>query len=738
MGLVARRTIVLLGGAAMTIAAGVFQAAAQDGAIDGTISNEEEKQGRVTVLQRIVVGAGQDKVAIDTPQAVTVVEQEDIDRQQANTVGETLREVPGVQVLGSDRVFGEAFNIRGIGATENSADAARVVVTVDGAPKFNEQYRMGSLFSDPELYKKVEVLRGPASSTLYGAGAIGGVINLVTKDAADFIAPGDTGAVRLKSSYETNGNGTLMSGVWAHRFSDSFEVLAQGNWRRADDYTKANGLVLDGSKFDAYSGLIKGTWYVDHEQVVRASYQRWDSKADNQPYTQTSQTIPLFGFGTLDRHVIDQTYVLSYENPAADNPWLDLNVALTYSDTQNRQGQSSGAPANPSLPTNTAILFATDYAYKTLQLKADNTFDHIGDGFENYLTLGVQASHQKRLAGRPTGAAALPSHPEGTENKLGLFAQNEFVWDDRLTLIPGARVDFYRMTPDASVAAHAAASPVEGIAFSPKLAAHYKINDNFGIFGSIAHTERFPTLDELFSTSYNGAGTAVSRGISLGLKKERSNNYELGFATAFHDIGGGSNSVGFKATAFYNDIKDGIRTNPASGGAAIPNYINVNRMRIYGVELEGSFESDYVFSRLAYTHLVGQYTDGYTIGTASIAPGDPLETIPQDKLVLTIGGRLPQYGLSFGATTTVAAAGRYAVPVTQGPFVVTGDPDTTAKAWTRVDVFASWKPEDGKFKGWEAQFGVHNLFNADYRENLRLDRSKGRTFKFTLARQFGY
>jgi len=741
MGLVARRMVVLLGGAAMAVAAGSMQAYAQNAQVEDTVTNEEARQGRVTLLQRIVVGAGQDKVAIDTPQAVTVVEQEDIDRQQAATTGEILREVPGVQVIGSDRVFGEAFNIRGIGATENSADAARVVITVDGAPKFNEQYRMGSFFSDPELYKKVEVLRGPASSTLYGSGAIGGVINLVTKDASDFIAPGDTGAVRLKGTYETNGNGTLASGVWAHRFNDNFEMLAQGNWRRADEMEKANGLPLIGSAFNAYSGLIKGTWYIDHEQVVRASYQRWDSNADDQPYTQTSATDPAFGFGTVDRHVIDQTWALSYENPAADNPWLDLNVALTYSDTQNRQGQSTGAPATPGLPTNTAILLPTDYAYKTLQLKADNTFDYIGDSFENYLTVGLQASRQHRLAGRPSGALALPSHPEGTENKLGLFAQNEFVWDDRLTLIPGARVDFYGMNPDPTVAVHsAAAERVTGTAFSPKLAAHYKINDNFGVFGSVAHTERFPTLDELFSTTYNFTGLVQTRGISPGLKKERSDNYELGFATSFHDIGGGSNSLGFKATGFYNDIRDGIRTNPATGGAAVPNYINVNNMRIYGVELEGAFETDYFFWRLAYTHLIGEYTSDYTIGTTTIAAGDSLETIPQNKLVLTLGARLPEHGLSFGATTTFAAEGQYVVPLTSpmSPTPSTGDPDDSANAWTRVDVFANWKPEEGQFKGWEAQFGVYNLFNANYRENLRLDRSKGRTFKITLARQFGY
>lgn len=719
----------------MGLALSVLGAQAQDTQTQTETQAQSQKQGRVIQLQRVVVGAGVDKVALDTPQAVTVIDQEDIDRQQATTIRDIFRETPGLEVIGSDRVFGEAFNIRGIGATENSADAARIIVTVDGAPKFNEQYRMGSFFADPELYKKVEVLRGPASSTLYGAGALGGVINFVTKDASDFIAEGQTGAVRLKSSYETNGEGTLFSGIWAHRFSDSAEVLAQGNWRRSDEFEKANGRTLLGSDFSAYSGLIKGTFNLDGEQVIRGSYQRWDSDADNQLYTQTSTIDPTQGFGYLDnRHVVDQTYVLSYENPAANNPWLDLNVALTYSDTQNSQGKSDSPFAtNPATPGSFGILFPTDYAYRTLQLKADNTFDYKGENFENYLTLGFQASHQDRIAGRPTGAATLPAHPEGTKKELGLFVQNEFIWDDRLTIIPGARVDFYKMSPEASVSDYVDAQDKDGTAFSPKIAALYKFNDNFNVFGSVAHTERFPTLDELYSVGVSTRG-GLSRGTSLGLDKEASNNYELGFGTQFFDVAGLSNAVGFKVTGFYNDISNGIRTNPLTTGVPIPSYyVNVNDIEIYGLEIEGSYESDYFFGRLAYTNLHGEYSGGYSIGTTRVAAGQAFETIPQDKVVLTLGARVPDYDLTLGATTTFAADGDYVVSAAS-----TGDPDISADSWTRVDLFASWKPQEGQLAGWEAQVGVQNLFNEDYRENLLADRSKGRTVKFTLAKQFGY
>ena len=143
MGLVRSRSAALMCGVALGLV-GVQQAAAQTTNVNA---------GNVTLLERLVIGAGAPKIAINTPQAVTVLNQDDIDQAQATTTGGLFDSVPGVTMVGSDRQFGEAFNIRGIGTTENSSDGSRVIVTVDGAPKFNEQYRMGSFFSDPELYK---------------------------------------------------------------------------------------------------------------------------------------------------------------------------------------------------------------------------------------------------------------------------------------------------------------------------------------------------------------------------------------------------------------------------------------------------------------------------------------------------------------------------------------------------------------------------------------------------------
>ena len=117
MGLVKSRATALLGGVALVI---VAQHGAQAQNVNTT---------NITLLERLVIGAGAPKVAIDTPQAVTVINQADIDQLQAATTGDLFANVPGVAMVGSQRQFGEAFNIRGIGTTENSSDGSRVIVT---------------------------------------------------------------------------------------------------------------------------------------------------------------------------------------------------------------------------------------------------------------------------------------------------------------------------------------------------------------------------------------------------------------------------------------------------------------------------------------------------------------------------------------------------------------------------------------------------------------------------------
>ncbi|ADZ70691.1 TonB-dependent hemoglobin/transferrin/lactoferrin family receptor [Polymorphum gilvum] len=697
MGLAHRNAAALMSGVALGILALSQAARAED---------EETSATRVatTALQRIVVGAGVEKVAIDTPQAVTVIDQEEIDSAQATTIADIFRQTPGVTMVGSDRVGGQSFNIRGIGEL-GAPDESKIIVSVDGAVKFFEQYRMGSFFSDPELYKQVEVLRGPASSTLYGAGALGGVINFTTKDASDFLDEGETVAVRLKSMYDSNKDGVLASGIVAVRLSPQTEALLSGNFRRADDYKTGNGTVIAGSAFEALSGLAKVThrFGEDNEQTVRLSYERWQSDADDTEYSQTGT----FAFGTIDREITDQTVVFAYENPASGNPLLDFKLNLSFSDTSVHQDNASMRRFSTS-----PLFLDSDYAYRTWQAKAQNTFEMSSDTFQNYLTVGSQVSHQQRIGS--TTAGYVDFHPEGTDTKVGFFVQDEFIWNERLTIIPGARVDFVSLAPDASVPG---ANSSNDIAFSPKIAAMYKFTDSFSVFGSIAHTERLPTLDEMFSASAATATYPGGRTFNPNLKKEKSNNFEAGFAISHNDVLQDADSIQLKTTAFYNDLTDLIASGQNQGQARpVPYFVNVHRAHIYGVEVEAAYESRYVFANLAYTSVRGE----------NETTGQDLTSIPSDKVAVTLGGRLPDYGVDFGWRALFASS--IDTGATTGPFA----------GYAVHDAFVNWKLDEGQFKGLELRASVENIFDKRYRDNLAGDDGKGRTFKLSLAKKFGW
>ncbi|WP_290690937.1 MULTISPECIES: TonB-dependent receptor domain-containing protein [unclassified Haematobacter] len=695
-----RRDLMMSVAAAALLA---LPAAAQDAA-------EVTRTGEpATVLNRIVLGAGQPRVATDTPQAVTVIDQQDLDSEQASSIDQIFANVPGVQGAGADNPLGFAFNIRGIGGTETTASESRIIVNVDGVPKFYEQYRMGSFFSDVELYKQVEVLRGPASSTLYGSGAIGGVVNFTTKDASDFLTDGNTHALRFKGSYDSNGSGWLGSVIYAQKYDERFEVIGNLNYRTMDEYKDGNGDRVKGSDAEAWSGLVKGTYHFgqDLDQSVRLSYQRTQSDMNESPLVRTGGGAPIIDtFGYINRDVTDDTIVAEYANPFVDNAWLDLRVQLSYSKTQVKQSDHVDTSGGfvMCMPGTLAVVCDSEYAYETTLAKVENVSEFAFGDWQNYLTTGLQFTHQNRVATSAVGA--LNFHPEGTDDKIGVYAQAEFNWRERLSIIPGIRVDFGERSPGSGIPG---AEDVSDTAVSPKIAALYKLTDAWGIFASYARTERMPTLDELYAHD-------ARRVPSLDLAKEKADTVEVGVSYSAHGLLDADDSLALKGTLFHNDIENLIASNtgyqPVNG--AVPRYLNIDNAEIWGGELEGAYSADRWFGRLAYSQVKGVNKD----------TRETLSTVPAEQVSLTLGGRLPERNLEYGWRATYVDS----IRTTLGHF----------SAYDVHRLFVSWKPDTGALAGFTVDFAVDNVFDEDYRNNLYQDNGRGRTFKLSMTKQFDW
>lgn len=677
---------------------------------------QETQDNVFQMLGRIIFGTGTAKVAIETPQAVTALEQEDLDRKQATSIGELLKAIPGVQAAGaSARPMGQAFNIRGIGNSEQTASEERIKVVVDGAPKFFEQYRMGSFFGDLELFKRVEILRGPASSTLYGSGTIGGVVAFTTKDASDFIGEGETSALRFKGGYETNGDVAKLGVIYAHRAGNA-DFLLSLNASHGGDKVDGAGTVLAGTGHEAISGLakVKLTFGNDDDQTLTFALSRTDSDLDNAAVAQTggATTIPSFGFA--DVRAVDDTATLTWNNRFAANDLLDLTVQLSRTDTSVSKSNFTGSPLTCAVGT-FQVLCPADYGYVTTTLKVENTADLSTGDWQNFLTFGVQLSEQERTATSSIGP--LGFHPEGTDRKLGVYAQGEFIWNERLTLIAGLRADFGERTPSAATAALGGVS-VSDDAISPKLSALYKLNDSWGVFGTLARTERMPTLDELYSTD-------GGRLPSLNLEKEAADSVELGVTFQREGIWSEGDSLQLKATVFQSDLTNLIVTNGATG--AVPRYLNVRAAEIWGGEIEAAYDAERWFASLGYSNVRSAYRDMPNPAANGLTVADT----PSQNVALTLGAKLPDQGLTLGWTAYYNdAITTYAVSTAAAGTIT----PTYTPAYDTHDLFVTWKPETGALAGMDVTLTVENVFDADYKNNLSLDRAQGMNAKLSIGK----
>ena len=660
------------------------------------------------MLGRIILGTGAAKVAIDTPQAVTAVEQEDLDRSQAETIGDVLRNVPGAQATGaSTRPLGQAFNIRGIGNAEQTASESRIAVTVDGAPKFFESYRMGSFFGDINLYKRVEVLRGAASSTLYGAGAIGGAIAFTTKDPADFLGDGDGRALKFSAGYASNGNGKKGGVIWAARRGNA-EFLAALNASNGEDVQDGAGAVIPGTAHQAVSGLVKGVWHLDGDQSLTFAASRTDTDLDDASVAMTGD-LAFFGpfpgsasaiFGTNDVKAVDDTVSLT---------WAKGGLSAQLSHTKTSADKSDFSMGMACAPGDSQVLCDARIGYATTALKVEHRSDLALGGWDGSVVVGAQVSAQDRSAVSSLGA--MPFHPEGTDKKLGLYAQGEFTLNDRFTLIPGLRVDFGSFSPSAAAAANGGTDARE-TAFSPKIAALYKLTDNVSVFGSLAHTERMPSLDELYQ--YNPTpGRVPVRIASMGLEKEKADTVELGLAFQREGVFAGDDSLQLKLTGFHNDLTDKIVTRPATDAAPGQSYYqNLAAAQFWGVELEAGYDAEHWFGQLGYS----------SIKSKDKATGLTLSDTPAETLALTLGAKLPAQGLVIGW---------------RGEWhddIVTSAQATSAASYDTHDLFVTWSPETGALAGLQVNLAVENVFDATYRNNLTLDNGAGRNAKISIGK----
>jgi iron complex outermembrane recepter protein len=439
-------------------------------------------------------------------QPTTVLDGQELTKNLEATIGATLSEAPGVAM----REFGAASArpvIRGL-------DGDRISVLEDGQRMGDLSSQSGdhSVPTNPAAARKIEVVRGPAT-LLYGANAIGGLVNVITDSIPSEPAQGASG--NFTFNFGSNGGAAGGAGD-IHVGNGKYALHFGGAGNRSGNYDTPEGEV-DNSQARTAMGQV-GVSRTGEKQYVGVSY----------GYDDSEYGIPIVEEGSIrltpKRHSIS--------------------------------ARAGGRNLDGWLQSYRATLGVRKYEHSELE------GDEIGTTFNNDTLEGeVLLSHKRigRLVGSfggwflnrafaATGAEALS--PPVDQRAAAAFLYEE-VESPHATLQFGGRFDHSRFSPeqDRRERTFNEWSASMGLLLKPVAA-----NDNVVIALNLARASRYPSLEELYYFGPHPGNLSFEIG-----NDELEAEHALGFDLSVR--GRGSRFEG-ELSFFRNDISNYIFRQP--------------------------------------------------------------------------------------------------------------------------------------------------------------------------------
>ncbi len=564
----------------------------------------------------------------EAPAAVYVITPEDIRRSGATTIAEALRLAPGLDVARFDS-NAWAVSSRGF----NGLFANKLLVLMDGRSVYTPLF--GGVFWDVqdtllEDIERIEVIRGPGG-TVWGANAVNGVINIITKRAQDT----QGGVVSGGGGSEERGFGGAREGV----------RLSNGAYVRT--YAK----YFDRSNFDTPAGNQAS----DHWQIGRGGFRLdWDvGRRDG---------LTLQG-DIYDGHV-GRTSAMSTPTPP-------------FSETVNSWESTSGG----NLLGRWRHQFAPDSSM-ALQLYYDRTARDSAALREDRDTVDVDLQHQFAFAGRHLvvwglgyrytedhirNSFAFAFHPSSRENDLfSAFVQDDVTLiDNTLKLTIGSKFEHNDFT---------------GFEFQPSGRLLWTPAPRHSVWAAVSRAVTTPTRQEedvRFNVAVfpnpDGMLTYVSHFGSHDFKSEELLAYELGYRAQPKE------QFFFDLASFYNEYRNLFATqfgtpfmesDPPPPHVVMPQTpVNDARAESWGAELSASW---YPVPRW---RLAGAYT-WFDIHSHRTTPGFGAEgDTPHNQVNLRSLLDLP-YRLEFDTLL----------------YYVDNLPDQHVPSYIRTDLRLGWRP----------------------------------------------
>ncbi|PLW83579.1 TonB-dependent receptor [Kineobactrum sediminis] len=607
-------------------------------------------------VEHVLVSAPLQKQEAETALPVTILTGEDLRRSARSTIGDTLGDIPGLANASFGPGVGQPV-IRGqqgprVTVLQNgtsSADASSV--SADHAVSVE------SLLAD-----SIEVLRGPAT-LLYGAGAIGGVVNVIDNRIPRQRVEGMSGGAELRHDSASDmdtavirmdaGSGNLafhvdglyrdwnnldIPGLAAREHDDDHDdehadeeheeheeeaettdgyIDNTGGRTRSltlgSSYHFDRGLVgLAVSRLENDYGIPAGA-HGDHEEEHEGEEHEGEEEHGEEEEE-----------GGIRLEVRQTRYDAKFEL-AQPLPGFDsLRATVTHTDYEHAEIEGSGE-------------VGTLYSNESWETRAELVHTEIG-GFQG--ALGLQAS-----VGEFSALGEEAFIPVTDSRNLGLFLIEDYRTDNWI-FEAGLRVDRDERDPEA-----ATSGKRDFNSLSLSGSAIWNISDTWQTRLYVARSERAPSIEELFS-NVDGTGPedwiehAATAAIELGntdLDTEVSRNIDLSlhWHTDKHD---------FEVTVFYNDFADYI--NLMNTGIEVDELpvlaYNQEDARFYGVEVNSDFTLATIAGGQVRLNVFGDSVRG------ELDNGDDVPRLPPRR----IGGRLSWSGDALDLWTRVVDAGK--------------------------------------------------------------------------------
>ena len=652
--------------------------------MEAPVKVESEKGEEVQILDELVIGATKtERLRSIIPASTTVITKQEIAESPVRNLDEILRQQAGIDL---SRRQGIAIGIPARLDVRGVPGPNRTLVVVDGFPLNGSGTGFVSLQQIPlDTIERVEVIRGPYSC-LYGANALGGIINIITKRGQGRPELGVLGGVGNNSWHQAG----LHSGGGNARA----DYYMYGDNRRTDNYWFSNSEIQE--RFIPASGTSYlqtipsyNRYYEDWRYIGTHSFAPTDTTSitlstryfknytglgltDNLPFNRDEQNRGETFFGGLTvRSAPNDDFNLllrCYARQFTDKLWNETSFLRTLFIPFPSPGRTITIPGFG--PGFFKAIYQDYYAEGQATYKWG---DHqtLTGGFD---FLGVEAQFDP-IVNADTGTL-FPVSAEASKGitTFGFYLQDEIQFGN-LNIIPGIRVDKHCLF-DAVV--------------SPKLGISYKVWENTVLRTSAGRAYRAPSVTELFRPEWN-LNPFIRLRPNNNLKPEYIWSVDGGIEHRF------TPNLRVSVDGFYNNMKDFIITPPLAGNSGIIQYQNLGSSWSTGMEAIVEWKA---FNWLT---IFGNYT---FLESYDKENQQPITSLPDHKFNLGVRGNKKWGDWNFyGSVIETFVGNRVAQPLGTNAFVT-----QPTFAITDVALYATYKEI--------ATIGVtvQNLFDRNYQE----------------------